>query len=81
MRRMAIFCAVIGVIASGVGCKVVTGQHDCTYDPASMNLPPTDGGGKPPYATVGTTVSGVGVPAAASPGLADAPPLPKGPGK
>lgn len=77
MRRMAILCAVIGVIASGVGCKVITGQQDCTYDPSAVTFPPTDGGGKPPYPVVGSPVSGVGIPAVASPSLAETPPMPK----
>lgn len=53
MRRAALLCAVFGLVAAGVGCNVVTGQHDCTYDPSYMELPPTDYGGKPPHPTVG----------------------------
>lgn len=65
MRRVAVLCTILGAIASGAGCKVITGQHDCLYDPAAYALPPTDA--KLPYATVGSPVSGVGVPAAPAP--------------
>ena len=59
MRRAALFCAVLGIVAAGVGCNVVTGQHDCTYDPANMQLPPTNSG--PQYPTVGPPYGGVTV--------------------
>jgi hypothetical protein len=57
MRRAALFCAVLGIVAAGVGCNVVTGQHDCTYDPANMQLPPPNGG--PQFPTVGPPYGGV----------------------
>jgi hypothetical protein len=56
MRRAALFCAVLAFVAAGVGCHVVTGQHDCTYDPANMQLPPTNSG--PQYPTVGSPYTG-----------------------
>ncbi len=56
MRRAALFCAVLGFVAAGVGCNVITGQHDCTYDPSYMQLPPPDG--RPQYPTVGPPISG-----------------------
>lgn len=59
MRRAALFCAVLGLVAAGVGCNVVTGQHDCTYDPANMQLPTPDG--RPQYPTVGPAYGGVTV--------------------
>lgn len=51
MRRAALFCAVLGFVAAGVGCNVITGQHDCTYDPATNQMVPIDG--RPQYPTVG----------------------------
>jgi hypothetical protein len=57
MRRAALFCAVLGFVAAGVGCNVITGQHDCTYDPQNMQLPPTNTG--PQFPTVGAPYSGV----------------------
>ena len=61
MRRAAILCAFLGLVVSGVGCRVVTGTCDCTYDPASATLPAPDG--RSPYATVGSPVGGGVVPA------------------
>lgn len=58
MRRAALLCAVLGLVAAGVGCNVITGQHDCTYDPANMQLPSTTSG-VPPYPTVGPAYGGV----------------------
>ncbi len=57
MRRAALFCAVLGLVAAGVGCNVVTGQHDCTYDPSYAQLPVPDG--HPQYPTVGSPYTGV----------------------
>ena len=57
MRRAALLCAVLGLVAAGVGCNVITGQHDCLYDPANMQLPPTSAG-VPPYPTVGPAYGG-----------------------
>ncbi|MCU0703015.1 MAG: hypothetical protein MUF18_03390 [Fimbriiglobus sp.] len=58
MRRAALFVALLGFVAAGVGCNVVTGQHDCTYDPSYMELPPTNTG-KPQFPTVGSPYTGV----------------------
>lgn len=58
MRRAAIFCAVLGLATAGVGCNVVTGQHDCTYDPSYMQLPATDYGGRPTHPVVGSPIGG-----------------------
>jgi hypothetical protein len=63
MRRAALLCALLGLVAAGVGCNVVTGQHDCTYDPSYMELPPTDYGGRPPHPTVGSPYGAVVAPA------------------
>ena len=38
-------------VAGGVGCKVVTGQHDCLYDPSAAQLPAPDG--RPMFPVVG----------------------------
>lgn len=65
MRRTILLGSLLGSLVCGVGCKVITGQQDCTYDPAATTLPPT--AGHPPYAVVGSPVTGVGVPAAATP--------------
>ena len=56
MRRAALLTALLALVVGvvGVGCKVVTGQHDCTYDPACMQLPPTEYNGRPPHPVVGT---------------------------
>jgi hypothetical protein len=56
MRRAALLCAVLGLVAAGVGCNVVTGQHDCLYDPANMQLPPTDS--QPQFPKVGPPFGG-----------------------
>ncbi len=54
MRRAALLSAMCltGFVAlAGVGCKVVTGQHDCSYDPAAQQLPAADG--RPMFPVVG----------------------------
>jgi hypothetical protein len=55
MRRAFILCAVLGPIASGLGCKVVTGTCDCHYVPENSVLKTPDG--RAPYPTAGGTVS------------------------
>lgn len=71
MRRALVLCAVLGSIASGLGCKVVTGTCDCHYDPAASTLHPPDG--KSPYATVGSPVTNPGVAVPHSPAVMPAP--------
>jgi len=57
MRRAAVFCTVLGLIAASIGCRgVVTGTHDCTYDPATVENPPLNG--KSTYNSAGPAVSG-----------------------
>lgn len=56
MRRAALLCALLGFVAAGVGCNVITGQHDCTYDPAYNQMTPIDG--RPQYPTVGPPITG-----------------------
>jgi hypothetical protein len=56
MRRAALLCTVLGFVAAGVGCKAVTGQHDCTYDPSHTQLPSTTS--QPQFPTVGSPYTG-----------------------
>jgi hypothetical protein len=57
MRRVAVLCALFGLLVAGLGCKsTVTGTHDCTYDPSTAQLPALDG--KPSVLTVGGPIGG-----------------------